>query len=274
MGRISTRGHSWEIAALKCRRSTRARWFAMRWTTAVFKTAPEVKNNCVRVHYDAGYHVDVPVYRRVVDEKTNAVYFELASSAGWKRSDARDVTDWYEETRSSTSDQIQFLRLNRHLKKHAKSRESWKSRNLSGFGITALLAENHVLVKDREDLALYRTMEAIKIRLDSDTVIDHPVTPNETITSGDPDAKATFFRERLGEALNALVPLFGGDCDREKALKCWDKVFNTTFFSERYEAESQAKSAAAAPAVKSSSLRRSTVAAGAAVSTTGGGRYA
>ena len=239
-----------------------------------FKTPPEVKNNCVRVHYSAGYHVDIPVYRRVVDEETNEVYFELASSSGWQRSDARDVTGWYEETRSSTSDQIQFRRLNRHLKKYAKSRESWKSRNLSGFGITVLLAEKHVLVMDREDLALYRTIEAIKIRLDSDTVIDHPVTPNETITSGDPDAKATFFRERLGEALNALAPLFEGDCDREKALKCWDKMFNTTFFSERYEAESQAKSTAAAPAVKSSSLRRSTVAAGAAVSTTGGGRYA
>ena len=117
-------------------------------------------------------------------------------------------------------------------------------------------------------------MEAIKNRLDGDTVIKHPVTPDQTITSGDPDAKAGFFRDKLGEALDALAPLFEDDCDREKALKCWDKAFNTTFFSERYEAESDAKSAESAPAVRSSSLRRSTAAAGAAVSTMGGGRYA
>ena len=238
-----------------------------------FKTAPEVKTNCVRVQYSEGYHVDIPVYRQVVDEGTDEIHFELASGSGWQRSDARDVTGWYEETRSGTSDQIQFRRLNRHLKKHARSRDSWKVRNLSGFGITVLLAEKNTLVEDREDLALYRTIEAIKDRLDGDTVIEHPVTPDQTITSGDPDAKASFFRDKLGEALDALAPLFEDDCDREKALKCWDKAFNTTFFSERYEAESEAKSAAA-PAVRSSSLRRSTVAAGAAVSTTGSGRYA
>ena len=31
-----------------------------------FKQAPEVRSNCVRIYYEAGYHVDLPVYRRVV----------------------------------------------------------------------------------------------------------------------------------------------------------------------------------------------------------------
>ena len=239
-----------------------------------FKMAPEVKNNCVRVHYSKGYHVDIPVYRRMVDEDTDEVHFELASGSGWQRSDARDVTDWYEEERKGTTDPIQFRRLNRHLKKHARSRDSWKSRNLSGFGITVVLAEKSILIEGREDLALYRTMEAVKNRLDGDTVIEHPVTPDQTITSGDPDAKAGFFRDKLGEALDAFAPLFEGDCEREKALKCWDKAFNTTFFSERYEAEADSNSAASAPAVRSSALRRSTAVAGAAVTTRGSGRYA
>ena len=239
-----------------------------------FKTVPEVKNNCVRVHYSKGYHVDIPVYRRVVGEDADEVRFELASGSGWQRSDARDVTHWYEEERKGTTDPVQFRRLNRHLKKHARSRNSWKSRNLSGFGITVVLAEKRVLIEGREDLALYRTMEGVKNRLDGDTVVEHPVTPDQTITSGDPDARAGFFRDKLGEALDALAPLFEADCDREKALKCWDKAFNTTFFSERYEAEADSKSAASAPAVRSSTLRRSTAVAGGAVSTTGSGRYA
>src|SRR5689334_17801750 len=64
-----------------------------------FKTKPEVRKNCVRVVYDAGYHVDIPVYRRVVTKDAfgkETVHYELASSEG-KRSDARDVTEWFEE---------------------------------------------------------------------------------------------------------------------------------------------------------------------------------
>ena len=237
-----------------------------------FKKPPEVRNNCFRVFYSAGYHVDVPVYRRV--EENGEVWFELAASSGWKRSDARDVSDWYENERDDSEDPIQVRRINRHLKKHAKSRASWKSRNLSGFGITVLLAERCVIESDREDRALYDTMIAIRDRLDRNTVIGHPVTPNETITTGNPDAKAAFFRDRLKEAIDNLDPLFDDDCDRETALKCWDRVFNTTFFSERYQPETDAKSALSAPAIGSSVLLGATAAASAAVSDTGGGRHA
>ena len=237
-----------------------------------FKTPPKVRNNCLRVYYTAGYHVDIPVYRRI--EEDGEIWFELAASSGWKRSDARDVSAWYEDERTATEDPIQFRRINRHLKKHAKSRASWKSRNLSGFGVSMLVAEQCILESDREDRALHDTMVAIRDRLDDDTVVDHPVTAKETITSGDPDAKAAFFKDRLSEAIDNLDPLFGDDCDREAALKCWDKVFNTTFFSERYEPELESKSALAAPAVASGTLLGATAAAAAAVSETGGGRHA
>ena len=241
-----------------------------------FKTPPEVRGNCVRIFYGAGYQVDIPVYRKI--ETDNETYFELAASSGWKRSDARDVTDWYEDERALTDDPIQFRRINRELKKHARSRNSWKSRVLSGFGISVLLAEKCVIDSDREDRALHDTMKAIHDRLAKDTVVSHPVTPNETITSGDPDAKATFYRDRLSEALDQLKPLFEDGCDREIALRCWDKVFNTTFFSERYDDETKAapetKSALGAPAIASGALLAATSATAGAVSETGGGRHA
>ena len=89
-----------------------------------FKQAPEVRSNCVRVYYEAGYHVDLPVYRRVVTSTIfgEQTHYELAASSGWKRSDARDVTDWYEEERSKSADGQQVRRLNRDLKKYARSR--------------------------------------------------------------------------------------------------------------------------------------------------------
>jgi hypothetical protein len=239
-----------------------------------FKRAPQVRSNCVRVFYEAGYHVDLPVYRRVVTATVfgDEVHYELAASSGWKRSDARDVSDWYEDERAKSADGQQLRRINRGLKKYARSRFSWRASILSGFGVTLLVTERFRQA-DREDRALYDTMVAIRDRLNWNLQIAHPVTPGDYIASGPDDARARCFRDKLTEAIDALQPLFESNCTRERALKCWDRVFATTFFSEQLENEQRA--AVAAPAIVSSAmlLSRSSAAA-AAVSSAGGGRHA
>ncbi|MYA17519.1 MAG: hypothetical protein F4233_11985 [Rhodospirillaceae bacterium] len=239
-----------------------------------FKQAPEVRSNCVRVYYEAGYHVDLPVYRRVVTSTIfgEQTHYELAASSGWKRSDARDVTDWYEEERSKSADGQQVRRLNRDLKKYARSRHSWRAGILSGFGISVLVLERFQQ-DDREDRALYDTMVAIRDRLDWDLEVAHPVTPGDYITSGADDARARSFREKLSDAIDALQPLFKADCTREEALNCWDKVFATTFFGERLENEQRASMTAPA-IIGSAALLTSTSGAADAVDSAGGGRSA
>ena len=239
-----------------------------------FKQTPEVCANCVRVHYEAGYHVDLPVYRRVVTSTVlgKKTHYELAASSGWKRSDARDVTAWYEDERAKSTDGRQLRRINRDLKKFARSRFSWRAGILSGFGISVLVIERF-RPHDREDCALYDTMVAIRDRLSWYLEVAHPVTPGEYITSGADDARARSFRGRLTDAIDALQPLFRADCTREQALKCWDRVFATTFFSERLENEQRA--AVTAPAIiGSAALLPSTPAVAGAVSSAGGGRSA
>ena len=239
-----------------------------------FKVAPEVRSNCVRVYYEAGYHVDLPVYRRVVTSTFfgEEVHYELAASSGWKRSDARDVTRWYENERAKSADGQQLRRINRDLKKFARSRHSWRSGILSGFGISVLVVERF-RQNDREDRALYDTMVAIRDRLNWGLEIAHPVTPHDYITIGPDDARARSFRDKLTAAIDTLRPLFRTDCTREQALKCWDKIFATTFFSERFENEQRA--AVAAPAIiGSDALLSSTSVAAGAVNTAGGGRHA
>jgi len=239
-----------------------------------FKRAPEVRSNCVRVFYEKGYHVDLPVYRRVVTSRVfgEEVHYELAASSGWKRSDAREVSDWYEDERAKSVDGRQLRRINRDLKKYARSRYSWRGGILSGFGISVLTTERF-RVNDREDRALYDTMLAIRDRLSWNLQVAHPVTFGDYITCGPDDARARCFREKLTEAIDNLQPLFDADCTRERALKCWDKVFATTFFSERLE--EQQRAAIAAPAIiGSAALLGSTAGAAAAVSSAGGGRHA
>lgn len=212
-----------------------------------FKTPPEVRTNCVRVHYEAGFHVDVPVYRRVVtkDAWSNEIssHNELASS-DWKRSDARNVTAWFEKENDrqspDTANGRQLRRVVRQIKKYSRSRESWSKQILSGFGITKLVTECFRGNATREDRALYDTMSAVRDRLNLNLVVVHPVTPNETITKSDDDARSRFLRDRLTEAVDNLAPLFEANCTRARGLKCWDKVFATSFFSERAEPKSPA----------------------------------
>ncbi|MCA1458473.1 hypothetical protein I6F35_35805 [Bradyrhizobium sp. BRP22] len=242
-----------------------------------FKTPPEVRNNCVRVYYEAGYHVDLPVYRRVTTKDVfgkESHYYELAST-DWKRSDARDVTAWFEKENDTQSPDTengrQLRRVVREIKKYARSRSSWKALILSGFGITKLVTECFRGNADREDKALQDTMTAIRDRLKWNLVVQHPVTPGDTITKGNDDPKAKFLREKLDEALANLAPLFDSDCDRKKALKCWDKVYATEFFSDRQEPVSKASSSVAAPALAGLFSGREP---DAAVRKDGGGRYA
>lgn len=248
-----------------------------------FNTPPEVRKNCVRVYYKVGYHVDVPVYRRVLIKNPfnqDSHYYELASSE-WKRSDARKVTEWFEKENEEKSPDAtngrQLRRITRQIKKYARSRPSWSDQILSGFGISKLVTETFYGNADREDKVLYNTMKAIRDRLNCSLVVHHPVTPGETITNGNNDAKARFLRDRLTEAIDSLAPLFELGCTREKALKCWDKVFDTTFFIDRLEETSgtDTKADVAAPNILTQGLLSSEAAASRnAVRKGDSGRYA
>lgn len=208
-----------------------------------FKRSPEARKNCVRVYYEAGYHVDIPVYRRVVTKNWlggEDVHYELAAS-DWKRSDARNVTEWFvgENKRQSpdTSNGRQLRRICREIKKFSQSHTSWKSQIAGGFMITKLVTECYRANAAREDTALYNTMRAIRDRLNYNLVVQHPVTPNETITKGSDDPKARFLRDKLPDALSWLEVFFSPNCTRKDALAAWDKVFNTTYFTGKLEAE-------------------------------------
>lgn len=239
-----------------------------------FSQAPDVRRNCVRVYYKAGYHVDLPVYRRTVTSTFlgEEVSNELAAGVGWKRSDARDVTNWYEDALANSANGKQLRRLCRILKKFARSRASWRDGILSGFGITILVSECYKH-NDREDLALYNTMFAIYLRLQIYLQIEHPVTPDEFITSGTDNAQTRSFRDKLADALGALEPLLELGCTRERALECWDKVFRTSFFSERV-GNKKRESAVAPSVITSSALLSTTSRANDAISSAGGNRSA
>ena len=204
-----------------------------------FKDAAKVKTNCVRVYYQEGHHVDIPVYRickNIWDEE----YLELASSS-WKESDPKGVTDWFNSAVKSKSQDSnngqQMRRATRLLKKFSTSRDSWISP--SGFIISVLVDECYSSKLDRDDEALYETMRLVHDRLRFNLTVRHPVL-NEYLTKSSEDACMTELRDRLEKALDDLQVLFDDDCTHKAAMAAWKKVFNDKFFDEQVVSENRA----------------------------------
>lgn len=200
-----------------------------------FVRDPEVKTSCVRVFYEAGYHVDMPVYRIVkmlIGER-----YELAAGDEWRESRAADVEEWFDDRNQTLSPDVdngrQLRRLTRQSKKFSRSRESWKSEIAAGFTITKLVEEHYRPDADREDRALRDTWRGIYNRLCYNLEVNHPVTPGTKLTDGPNDSKTAYLRDRLKQGLDKLDVLDRSDCTAEQAAAAWDWVFNTDFFSER-----------------------------------------
>lgn len=199
----------------------------------------EGRKKCVRIHFKKGCHIDMPVYRLVQNKsnKGSNLISEIAIDNGWKRSDARKVTSWFEkknkELSRGTQGGDQMRRIVRLIKKFCKSRKNWKHKMLGGFAVTVLVAECYQPNAKREDKALYDTIKAIQKRLKRNRAIMNPVTSGQKITDGITDDKVQFLYEKLTVAINDLSPLFNAKCTRAMALKCWGSVFRTEYFISR-----------------------------------------
>lgn len=213
-----------------------------------FKKPPEVHTNCVRVYYDDGFTVDIPVYRE--DENTVSKHYELAS-VDWKPSDPEAVTAWFNKNVSEKSpddvDGQQMRRIVRLLKAWTKSRSSW---NLpSGFVLSILVNEAYFLNhgwKERDDQAFLAVLNSVHQRLLVNLRVRRPVPPDEEITKSEDDPDIRDLRDRVKEGLATLSVLADPACDRLKALKAYKSFFSTDYFDSKIaELEKQKKGQAA-----------------------------
>ena len=204
-----------------------------------FNKKPEITTNCVRVFYNQGHHVDIPVYRVVNPDSTSTTY-EIASSE-WKISNPEGVTKWFEDcvTRhNGETDDSQLRRMARLLKAFAVSRPSWNMP--SGFILTVLINENYQS-DSRDDVAFHSLLSKIKIRLAGNLAVRHPVV-SEDLTKSSEDANMKELLERIDWALSKLQVTHDYNCTKKQALKAWREVFNTDFFDTLIESESALRS--------------------------------
>jgi hypothetical protein len=214
---------------------------------ASFKKKPEVRPHCVRVHYNEGWWVDVPVYREVIEGKVTRL--ELASSA-WKASNPEGVTAWFDalvKSKSPDADKAgdpQFRRVVSYVKGLAKTRTSWNWP--TGFMISVLVSETYVS-DERDDVSLRKTLKAIVKRLEGSLRIDHPVLAGERLDRGDDDSRCVDMRDKLKDLMGNLDVLDDPKCSAEQAAKAWDTLYGVSFFRDRIKGGGTSAVAAATP---------------------------
>ena len=217
-----------------------------------FKTDPEIKTNCVRVYYDDGPHVDIPVYRSTTDWSGNDKY-ELAS-VDWKESNPEGVNSWFREWimakkadgMARSRELIRLLKaickeppLLHHPPQRLRTHRGW-SRNATGV----------LMGTSTSNCGSW--IEAIHRRLGDNLTVAHPVVSGEWLIDDDTKHRTTKLRELLGMAVEELAALDRPNCTRSETLKAWRKVFCTDFFDQGIadaEAEEKERTSVAAGGV-------------------------
>lgn len=214
-----------------------------------FAEQPSVHHNCVRIYYGGGYHVDVPVYRRLRTENpftgVPTYSYEIASS-DWKASDALNVTKWFMDQNkakcsdsSDNGDKGQFVRVVRLTKAFARSRSYWRGKIASGFALSRLVSDYFVETAKRDDIAFRDVLRAIHARLGYNDAVRHPKLDEDILPTG--SAKTKFLRMKLGDKLPLLDMLDDAACTHEQAMGAWDDFFYTDWFSNQPDPEDEKK---------------------------------
>jgi hypothetical protein len=190
---------------------------------------PETLDNCVRVKYAEGHHVDIPVYRETAGTDTT---FEIASTE-WRPTSPEEITEWFEseEERAHVSqdEEPQLRRMVRFLKRYSRNHLSDDS--LSGLLLTILAAEKYAGHDAREDRAFRNLLSAVKARLEENTEIKNPAGNSTEVLTKPSDANKTVkLIGQIGKTLEALDVLDDPSCSKRRAREAWDEAFNTDFF--------------------------------------------
>lgn len=209
-----------------------------------FTKEPEVRSKCVRVHYNEGYHIDVPVYRRYEDA-FGTEHFELAGPE-WKESDPTKITDWFKDACKEEYGKPgpQLRRMVCLLKMWASSRSSWRLPSGLVFSVLAKNAydKDDVFGYERDDEAFVAILKSMKDWLDFGyRYVKNPVDHNENLAEGkERESQLNRLKDALEVWLPALDVLSAEDCTKNQALEAVGKFFNTDFFEQYYEDEDNA----------------------------------
>lgn len=143
-------------------------------TTGFTDEAPKDKKTCVRVRYAGNFHLDLPIYAM----SASGVPKIFVKGTKPFESDPRGFTEWFCGHVKGSGEQLRSVV--RYLK-------GWRDKQQGGASIASglaltILATDHFVADERDDISLVRTVERIYAHLEGGGKISKPVTPYEDLS--------------------------------------------------------------------------------------------
>lgn len=186
------------------------------------KSDPEDKTSCVRVRYEADYHIDFPVY--IIQDGT---CFLASTKEGWTESDPKAFTDWF-VTDHVVNDPRRYGEQLRRTVRYLKAWRDYCGVDLESIVLTILATEHFSVYAGRDDLAVRNTLENIYNALCADFSCKKPVTPGDELLSDRSEDEQQAILDALKSYLDAAKSA-QEETDEKKASELLRTVYGTRF---------------------------------------------
>jgi hypothetical protein len=188
----------------------------------VTEATPSHRSKCITVDYKAGYNIDLPVF--VFDEETEEHPQLAIKNAGFRLDDPKEFIEAFEDALDSNK---QLLRIVRYLKAWCDHK---REKMPSGLVMT-VLAMDHFLSNDRDDVALKFVLIEIEKALKKSFTCKMPTTPKDDLLDDyDENRKSNFMSNLEAFIIDAKKAV--DEKNNKAASKLWQKHLGSTYFPD------------------------------------------
>lgn len=194
---------------------------------------PIHKKKCIRVIYQAGYNIDIPVFLFDKEEQEHPL---LAVKTGeWFKDDPKEFVDEFIEKKKENS---QIVRIVKYLKSWSDHK---REKMPSGLVMTVLVMDNFQS-NDRDDVSLKYTLIEIENELQERFKCKLPTTPKEDLFAEYSQTRKDNFLSNLSDFISDAKKAIDDEKNQYEASKLWKKHLGQRF-PEGKDIEEETKNA-------------------------------
>lgn len=192
------------------------------------EATPSHRSKCITVDYKAGYNIDLPVF--VFDSDADDHPNLAVKNEGFRSDDPKEFVDAFNKITDSKG---QLVRIVKYLKAWC----DYKREKMPSGLVMTVLAMDHFLSNDRDDVALKFILIEIEKALKKSFSCKMPTTPKDDLLEDYDDNREANFMSNLEAFIADAKKAVDEEKNNKSASKLWQKHFGKTYFPDGVDEE-------------------------------------